>query len=188
LTTLAVVSAKTVVISVGGNTTNDATTVFQPSSVIAQKGDIVTFNFTNGNHTATQSTFAAPCVPIHDTNVTINGFDSSFRNAGNEQAITTLQVTIDDSNDPIWFYDYNTCSKGGVGVININASSTETLQGFQRNAERLNGTASTSSAASAIASATSTSTGSNPTATNSATRLDAQCILVAALSILALTL
>ncbi|KAG6857187.1 hypothetical protein H0H87_008252 [Tephrocybe sp. NHM501043] len=144
------VAAKTIVITVGGNTTNDATTVFKPNVVVANEGDTVLFNcellsyrffdhcldplfppVTNGNHTVTQSTFAFPCVPAHTTDSTVNGFDSSFRDAGNEQAITTLSVTVDDPDKTIWFYDYNTCAQGGVGAVNLNKTSTETLDGFQ---------------------------------------------------------
>lgn len=85
---------------------------------------------TQGNHTVTQSTFAAPCVPAHFTNDTINGFDSSFRNAGNFSAITNLPVTIKSPNETIWFFDWNLCAQGGVGAININDTSLETLDGF----------------------------------------------------------
>ncbi|KAH0588797.1 hypothetical protein H2248_004597 [Termitomyces sp. 'cryptogamus'] len=183
-------SAKTIVITVGGNTTNDATTVFQPNVVVADKGDIVLFNFTNGNHTATQSTFAAPCTPIHDTDIAINGFDSSFRDAGKEQAITTLPVTIDNPNQTVWFYDFTTCAQGGVGAINLNKSSTETIDGFQRNAERLNGTTHTSSSAFSTATAitTATSTGSKPTTTNDATHISARGIIALALTFIALVI
>lgn len=45
-------------------------------------------------------------------------------------AVTTLTVSIADANTPIWFFDYATCAKGGVGVINVNRTSTETLEGF----------------------------------------------------------
>jgi hypothetical protein len=86
---------------------------------------------TLGNHTATQSTFGSPCIPAHDTNITVNGFMSGFRNAGNGQAITNLPVVVENSNTTIWFFDYNTCAQGGVGGINIDESSSETLQGFQ---------------------------------------------------------
>lgn len=87
---------------------------------------------TQGNHTATQSVFYAPCVPAHEANITINGFNSDFRNAGNFNAITILTVPIlpENVNTTMWFYDYNTCGEGGVGVINDNESSTETLAGF----------------------------------------------------------
>lgn len=86
---------------------------------------------TEGNHTATQSTFSSPCIPAHITDSTVNGFDSSFRNANNGTSITNLPVTITDPNITIWFYDVNTCALGGVGGININESSTETLAGFK---------------------------------------------------------
>ena len=86
---------------------------------------------TEGNHTVTQSTFSSPCVPAHITNSTVNGFDSSFRNANNGTSVTNLPVIITDSNITIWFYDLNTCALGGVGGININGSSTETLDGFK---------------------------------------------------------
>jgi hypothetical protein len=85
---------------------------------------------TQGNHTVTQSVFAAPCMPAHDFNQTINGFDSGFRNAGNYNAITNLQVPIEDSTTTIWYFDWNTCSVGGVGAINVNESSYETYDGF----------------------------------------------------------
>ena len=58
--------------------------------------------------------FVEPCVPAHDSDVSINGFISGFRDAGNGTAITNLPVTITDNNT-IWFYDANTCGQGGVG-------------------------------------------------------------------------
>ncbi|KAF5309086.1 hypothetical protein D9611_014988 [Ephemerocybe angulata] len=45
---------------------------YTPESVTAQPGDIVRFIFQTKNHTATQSTFDAPCVKAP------NGFDSGF--------------------------------------------------------------------------------------------------------------
>jgi hypothetical protein len=100
---------------------------------LSVKNVLLTLSFpvTFGNHSVTQSTFSSPCIPAHDTNVTINGFDSGFRDAGNSQAITNLPVVVQDSTTTIWFFDYNSCAQGGVGGININGSSTETLQGFQ---------------------------------------------------------
>ncbi|KAG6920199.1 hypothetical protein DXG01_004968 [Tephrocybe rancida] len=200
--------AKTVVVTVGGNTTNDATTVFQPNVVFADQGDTVVFNckfllhlfnllldplspaVTNGNHTATQSTFAFPCISVHDINSTINGFDSNFRDAGKQQAITTLSVTIDNSNKTIWFYDYNTCGQGGVGGINLNKTSTETIDGFQRNARRLNGTAATSSTTTTGKSGTATGSSPSTTTKNDATRLTAQgaAVLLLALAVMAASL
>lgn len=138
------------VVTVGGNTTSDAGAVFQPQSVIAAQGDVVLFNckfslsprktcltiiallsVTQGNHTVIQSDFASPCVPLHISNVTLNGFDSSFRDAGNFSAITQLSVPIDNPNQTVWFFDWNTCAEGGVGGINVNESSYQTLDGFE---------------------------------------------------------
>ncbi len=134
---------------------------------------------TEGNHTVTQSLFYAPCIPANGANNTVNGFDSSFRDTDNGTAITILTVPITPAieNQTIWFFDYNTCGQGGVGVINVNESSSETLEGFevcpphstfhteltpelQRNAIRLNGTASSSTSSSASRTSTSTSASS----------------------------
>ncbi|KAI0827999.1 hypothetical protein BC628DRAFT_1409507 [Trametes gibbosa] len=186
LSAVVAASAKQIVITVGANTTDNGTFTFTPASVNASIGDVVLFNFTEGNHTATQSTFASPCIPAHETNITINGFDSNFRPTNNGTAITNLPVTI-NSNDTIWFYDAATCAVGGVGGININESSTETLDGFRRNAVRLNGTA-TSTSASGSATATSpsgtgsgtrTSGSASPTGTNDAERTVVRAVAAA---------
>ncbi|KII95673.1 hypothetical protein PLICRDRAFT_48623 [Plicaturopsis crispa FD-325 SS-3] len=163
---IAAVSAKTIVVTVGGNTTANETTVFQPAVILANEGDDVVFNFTQGNHTVTQSTFASPCIPANEANSTINGFNSGFRDAGNESAITILSVPIlpDIANQTLWFYDANTCGLGGVGAINVNFSSFQNFDGFVRNAKRLNGTASSSSSSatkSRTASASSTASSSS---------------------------
>jgi len=144
LTSAWVVTAKVIIITVGGNTTDDGTTTFVPQRVDAVLGDEVRFNFTNGNHTATESTFSSPCIPAHETDNTINGFDSGFRDTqpGTAGSILSVPILIQNENHTFWFFDYNTCGQGGVGVINNNESSSETLAGFTRNAIRLNGTSS----------------------------------------------
>ncbi|KDR75683.1 hypothetical protein GALMADRAFT_140303 [Galerina marginata CBS 339.88] len=169
---LVAVRAKEIVVTVGGNTTSSPGAVFTPQEVKAIAGDVVIFNFTQGNHTATQSTFASPCVPAHTTDSTINSFDSSFRQTDNGTAITQLSVTVPDNTSTIWFYDSNTCGLGGVGGININGSSDETLDGFERNAIRLNGTETlnASSSTSQTAGATATSPSSTTTTTSAANR------------------
>ncbi|KAI4526526.1 Le.flp1-like protein [Schizophyllum commune Loenen D] len=165
-------AARDIWIQVGGKTSDNASAVFQPQQVTAQLNDIVFFNFTQGNHTVTQSLFASPCIPANLANSTINGFDSGFRDAGNFTAITQLSVPITPQieNQTLWFYDYNTCGEGGVGGINVNDSDYENLEAFTRNAERLNGSdsdsdsSSSSSSRSATRSATahtSSETGSN---------------------------
>ncbi|TFK23164.1 hypothetical protein FA15DRAFT_670774 [Coprinopsis marcescibilis] len=137
--------ARDIVVTVGGNTTENPGAVFDPQVIVAELGDVVIFNFTQGNHTATQALFASPCIPANRVDTTINGFDSGFRDAGNFTAITTLPVPVTDPNTTIWFYDHNTCAEGGVGGVNINETSLETIDGFARNAVRLNGSEATES-------------------------------------------
>ncbi|KAF9451534.1 hypothetical protein P691DRAFT_663136, partial [Macrolepiota fuliginosa MF-IS2] len=168
---LNVAFAKVVVVTVGGNTTTNPRAVFDPPTVTARQGDVVYFNFTQGNHTVIQSVFAAPCMPAHDFNATFNGFDSGFRAAGNSQVVTNLQVPITD-NSTIWYFDWNTCGAGGVGGVNVNDSSLETYDGFVRNALRLNGSEVDSTSTSSVASRTATASSAASTSSrpNSATR------------------
>ena len=77
-----------------------------------------------------QSTFGSPCEPISVTEPGTNGFDSGIRPTVNGTAPTTLNYTVKDNTTAIWFYENSTCGDGGVGGININDSSTETLLGF----------------------------------------------------------
>ncbi|KAF7324319.1 hypothetical protein MVEN_02648600 [Mycena venus] len=99
-----------------------------------------------------------PCIPAHLTNVTINGFDTSLRPAGNGTSITDFRIIMnaDIVNTTLWYYDQTTCGIGGVGVINPgNVSATlQTIDGFVRNAIRLNGTGASQSSASASPSST----------------------------------
>ncbi|KAI0795119.1 hypothetical protein C8Q75DRAFT_889231 [Abortiporus biennis] len=164
-TVASVAVAKDVVVTVGGNTTTNATMVFQPAEIFAANGDVIIFNFTMGNHSVTESLFASPCVPAHDANVTINGFDSGLRNTVNGTAITQLRVLVTAAmvNTTTWFYDFNTCAEGGVGGINIDDNSTATLDGFVRNAIRLNGTGSLTSS---IPSPTGTVNSPRPSSTS----------------------
>jgi hypothetical protein len=147
LASVYLVAAETIVITVGDNAA-DGSTTFDPPRVDAVVGDTVVFNckffffscrwslinipVTSGNHTATQSTFSSPCIPAHDTNVTINGFDSGFRNTtpGTAGSILSVPILAQNQNETFWFFDFNTCGQGGVGAINNNESSTETLAGF----------------------------------------------------------
>ncbi|KAI0317186.1 hypothetical protein OF83DRAFT_173976 [Amylostereum chailletii] len=183
LSLVCMTSAKDIWIQVGGNTTQNASLVFQPGSVAAQVGDTVFFNFTQGNHSAIQSTFDAPCVPIHIHNTSLNGFDDGLHLAGNGSNVTIEAVPIlqQSANTTFWFYDVNTCGQGGVGVINSNESSTQTLEGFIRNAIRLNGTSSSSSSSSSAASRTSTATSTSASATGTSSSGD-RAVKIGALS------
>lgn len=154
--------AKRITVTVGGNTTNSPQSVFSPRSVKALSGDVVVFNFTSGNHSAIQSTFSSPCIPAHESNITINGFYSGFRDTANGTVVSQFEVAINDGNvnDTLWFYDISLCGQGGVGGINVNESSWETLDGFERNAKRLNGTGGNRTPSKSATSGSPTSTDS----------------------------
>lgn len=134
-------------VQVGENSDNDS--VFNPQMVAAVLGDIVYFNcafavlgwwahflttrtVTKGNHTVTQSLFATPCIKANAANLTVNGFDSGFQNASTIDPGYRFSVPITAAieNTTQWFFDYNTCGDGGVGGINVNDSSWDTLDGF----------------------------------------------------------
>jgi len=110
LSLITAASCATIEVTVGG----PDTLKFNPESVTANPGDIVQFNFQQKNHTATQSTFEAPCIPAP------NGFDSDFvpvfdPNGGSPVAL----MTIADTN-PIWVYcrQGNHCQQGMVFAVN----------------------------------------------------------------------
>lgn len=150
---------------------------------------------TTGNHSVNQAVFYAPCIPAHDADPTINGFMSGPRITDNGTAPTILAVPItpEIENKTLWFYDPSTCFIGGVGGINVNSSSNETLDGFTRNAVRLNGTQHSSSASHSMSATGSTSGSASPSSTGSsssdATRmLVSSALVVAPLILAALTL
>jgi plastocyanin len=61
-------------IIVGGSTLT-----FEPANITAQAGDTITFEFHQKNHTATQSSFAAPCQKLASSSTSGQvGFDSGL--------------------------------------------------------------------------------------------------------------
>jgi len=105
------------------------TLLFNPNTVVAQPGDTVTFEFHQKNHTATQSTFAAPCLPM------AGGFNSGFKPVGDSATeFPTFTVPVNDTK-PIWVYcaQANHCASGMVFAINA-PTTGNTFQAFRANA------------------------------------------------------
>ncbi|TFK84544.1 hypothetical protein K466DRAFT_588856 [Polyporus arcularius HHB13444] len=164
---LSIALAKLVVITVGGNGTNQAASLFDPPEAFANIHDTVLFNFTQGKHSAIQSTFASPCVPIQDINSSYVGFNSGAHDTANGTAITSYQFEVLD-NSTLWYFDAATCAQGGVGGVNVNDSSWQTLDGFKRNAMRLNGTATSKAPSSSRTSASSSTETATVSSSNGA--------------------
>lgn len=123
---------------------------FSPSNITAQPGDTLTFEFHQKNHTATQSSFAAPCKPLAQTsNTGAVGFDSGFMFvADNATTFPTYTIQVNDTA-PIWVYcaQQNHCGNGMVFSVNAIESGPNSFEAFQAKAKTLNGTKDASSSA-----------------------------------------
>ncbi|KAG4415672.1 hypothetical protein IFR04_011177 [Cadophora malorum] len=87
---------------------------FAPNSVVAAVGDVIQFQFSNGNHTATQSTPEAPCTPL------ANGMNSGhipFQDGQTDVGTFNMPVT---SAAPMFIFCATGphCQEGQVMVIN----------------------------------------------------------------------
>lgn len=102
---------------------------YNPPSVNASVGDTISFVFMGGNHTVTQSTFAAPC-----SNMTTPaaGIDSGFQAVpANPQGFPSWSFTVNDTSAPLWFYCRHVghCQMGMVFAVNPTAEKS--FQAFQ---------------------------------------------------------
>ncbi|MCJ1291722.1 hypothetical protein MMC34_003267 [Xylographa carneopallida] len=100
-------------VTVGAN----AQLVFSPNIVTAGVGDKVNFHFFPKNHSVSQSTFGAPCVPS-----TSFAIFSGFQPTTSENA-DVFTITVNDTK-PIWIYcaQGTHCESGMAMVINQPAS------------------------------------------------------------------
>ncbi|KIM55927.1 hypothetical protein SCLCIDRAFT_133603 [Scleroderma citrinum Foug A] len=96
---------------------------FSPSNITASPGDTVTFDFQQGDHSATQSTFAGPCQSKS------GGFDSGYLVNAN------YSITVNDTN-PIWVYckQGDHCAEGMVFAINAPTTGNNTFSAFKASA------------------------------------------------------
>ncbi|KAJ7076128.1 Cupredoxin [Mycena crocata] len=127
-------------------------TLYDPPFITAQTGDFVRFTFNPKNHTVTQSSFDAPCVPLKD------GASSGFQSVSNVSAfLPTWQFQIADASKPTWFHCEQTghCGKGMVFAINPPADpDPHSFNAFQQLAIKLNGTGDASLSQTATATPT----------------------------------
>ncbi|KAG8861947.1 hypothetical protein FRB96_002390 [Tulasnella sp. 330] len=114
---------------------------FTPNTVTAAAGDFVVFQFEASGHSATQTSFQAPCTALS------GGVNSGFSSV-TSATLPTFSYAVKDTN-PVWFMcsQVGHCAAGMVFAINPN--STETFAAFQAAATG----GSTPSAASTTASA-----------------------------------
>lgn len=85
--------AKVIPVVVGG-----PQDTFNPNSVTAAVGDIIQFQFSNGNHTATESTLEAPCTPLGGG---INSGHIPFQDG--QTTVGTFNMVV-SKTDPIFMF------------------------------------------------------------------------------------
>jgi len=134
----AFVSAADLTVIVGASEDGTAGLVFTPQVTTAAVGDTVNFQFRGGNHTVTQSSFAAPCSWQFNTALNANGFNSGFvpfTAASGEVGVYSLEVTQVDS--PIWFFCGRPphCKEGMFGAINPPTTGERTFDAFTANVQ-----------------------------------------------------
>jgi len=98
---------------------------FEPSSLKANVGDKVIFEFRSKNHTVTQSSFASPCAPA--------GFDSGYQPvAAGSLNFPKYEITINNTQ-PVWMYcaQGQHCQSGMVFAVNPADSGERTFAAFQ---------------------------------------------------------
>ncbi|OBT75291.1 hypothetical protein VF21_05629 [Pseudogymnoascus sp. 05NY08] len=99
------------------------TLTFSPNNLVADVGDMVQFQFGVGNHTVTQSTFDAPCLPMGaGTNIT--AISTGFMPVAADATTAPLYTIPIVDKTPIWLYCAQSkhCQNGMVMVINENTA------------------------------------------------------------------
>jgi len=106
---------------------------YSPSNITAAVGDIVSFTFYAKNHSATQSTFAAPCTQLVNSTggSTIVGISSGYMPVGaNATSNPVWSFSVQDTT-PLWFFclQGNHCQQGMV--FSINETPAKTFAAYQ---------------------------------------------------------
>ncbi|KAJ3908083.1 Cupredoxin [Lentinula edodes] len=112
--------------------------IYYPEYVLAEVGDTINMIFHPKNHTVTQSSFDAPCVPL------AGGVSSGFLPVASDSdpELPNFVITVNDTN-PIWIHceQKGHCGAGMVFAVNPpDASSNHSFAAFQALAIELNGT------------------------------------------------
>ncbi|PHH63123.1 hypothetical protein CDD81_6274 [Ophiocordyceps australis] len=118
-------------VTVGG----DQGLAFNPQEIRANAGDMIIYKFMAQKHSATQSSFDDPCVPLP------GGFDTDLIENANNSIVPAPEVAMQVmTTKPIWMFckAKTHCGKGMTMSINPTAEKTHSL--FQQMAIAKNGT------------------------------------------------
>lgn len=151
----ACVYAETINVMVAQN----GTLTFTPSSVTANEGDVIAFQFLAGNHTVTQSTFTDPCTMLTTPSP---GIDSGFQPVSADATmVPQYSFSVTNASSPLWFYcrQGRHCEAGMVFAVNPTADKT-----FDAFKAKATGTNTTSSSLGSSSTPSQTGSSSSPSA------------------------
>jgi len=98
---------------------------FTPNNIVAPKGDVVEFVFMAKNHTATQSSFGAPCTSLVNATTGATGFDSGFVPVpAGSATFPSWAIVITDDTKAIWGYCRQNGHCGSGMAFGINTPAT----------------------------------------------------------------
>ncbi|KAG8748667.1 hypothetical protein FRC10_000058 [Ceratobasidium sp. 414] len=143
---------------------------FDPSSVRPLAGDRIVFEYQAGSHSAVQSTFKDPCIPM------AGGYNSGVQTVPDgtpvdASGLPTTVYIVQDLN-PVWFFDQagGLCTKGAVFSINPPLTGDQTAGQFVANAEASDPSTASVAPTSASPSASSASPSVSASSAASSTR------------------
>ncbi|GAW13218.1 hypothetical protein ANO14919_025980 [Xylariales sp. No.14919] len=127
---LGLASAQKVHVVSVSSTTDKTLLAFSPNNLKADVGDMIQFQFLNGNHSVVQSNFDNPCTPIQAFVKNATGMFSGYMDVAASAStgmIPTYTMEV-ASNTPLWLYcsQGKHCQSGMVMVVNENTSANET--------------------------------------------------------------
>ncbi|KAJ1327897.1 cell wall integrity and stress response component [Microdochium nivale] len=103
---------------------------FQPSKIMAKKGDVIHFDFFPKNHSVVRAEFKNPCIPYDVVNPSGAMFFSGMKQSQPGDEPPSWELTVNDTA-PAFFY----CSAPGscinwamIGVINPNSTHNLDIQ------------------------------------------------------------
>ncbi|KAI0091101.1 hypothetical protein BDY19DRAFT_682362 [Irpex rosettiformis] len=148
---IALAQAFTFTVTVGIDETNGHQGIgFDPSTIVPAAGDTIVFTYAlpeyiknppSVQHSATQSTFDAPCTPKE------GGFDTGVQNTGsvNDNTGTSFSLTVNNT-DPLWFFSSvgSDCKDGMVLAVNPPTTGDQTAAAFKAKAMGSSGSQQTS--------------------------------------------
>ncbi|CAI4214921.1 unnamed protein product [Parascedosporium putredinis] len=111
---------------------------FDPETLVAKAGDVITYTFFSGEHSVTQTTAEDPCRPL------ASGFHSGSVPARDGQSPVTWRIVVNET-EPIYLYSgyQDSCRQGMVQVINP-PSGDASLSDLKTSASSVENTASAS--------------------------------------------